>query len=125
MNRGREATGGFSEALRGAARGRGQVNADLLGFQDFDEGAENRGFSRARATGEDGDFSRQRADDRRSLQIMERKPGFLLRPHDGSVGLDRRKTAPGAGEALDDVGNFPFMAIVVRKLEKIKLRVEC
>ncbi len=43
VNRRREAAGGLREALCGAARRRGEVDADFLGFEDFDEGAEDRG----------------------------------------------------------------------------------
>ena len=44
VNRRREAAGGLGEALRGAAGGRGEMDADFLGFQDFDEGSQNTWF---------------------------------------------------------------------------------
>ena len=43
VDRGGEAAGGFGEALRGAAGGGGEVDADFLGLEDVDEGAEDRG----------------------------------------------------------------------------------
>ncbi len=62
----------------------------------------------------------QRADDRGPLQLVKCKPGFLLGPRDGRIGLDRGEPASDAGEPPDDVGDFPLITIVVWKLDEVE-----
>ena len=49
---GGEAAGGLGEALGGAAGGRGEVDTDLFGAENFDEGAQDRSFTGTWSTGE-------------------------------------------------------------------------
>ena len=118
VNRRREAAGGLGKALRGAAGGRGEMDADFLGFQDFNEGAEDRGFSRSRSAGEDRELVGEGVFDGGALEFVEGEAGFVFGPFDGGVGLDGREGAADAAEAGDGGGDFLFGVVVVRKLDE-------
>ena len=115
---------------RCAARpvGGGEVDADFLGFEDVDEGAQNCRLPGSRSAGEDGEFVGERVLEGSALEVGEGEAGFFLGPLDGGVGFDRRESAGGAGEAGDDGGDFFFGAVVVGQLDEAgsrKLSVEC
>ena len=118
MNGGREAAGGLREALGGAAGGRGEMHAHLLGAEDVDQRAEDGGFARARPAGEDGELVREGAAQGAALQLMELEAGFFLGPLDGRVGLDRRKPAAHAREPADHVRDLLLGPVQRRQLDE-------
>jgi hypothetical protein len=113
-----ETAGGLGEALGGAAGGRGEVHAGLLGLQNLDEGAQNRGFARARAAGEDAELVREGVVQRGALEVVELEAGLLLRPGDGGLDLDGRQARGHGGEAADDLGDLALGAVVRRELQE-------
>jgi hypothetical protein len=115
---GRITAGGLGEPAGGAAGRRGEVDADFLGFENFDESAEDGGFTGAGAAGEDGEFMGERVAECGALRGGEGKAGFLFDPLDGGVGLDGREPAGSAREPGDGGGDFYFSAVVVRQLDE-------
>jgi hypothetical protein len=85
-------------------------------------------FARARSAGEDGELGSEGVGDRGALKGREGEAGFFFGPIDGGLGFDRRQAAGNAGEAVDDVGDLAFEAVVVGKLHErgalVRLRVE-
>ena len=101
MNGGRGPARGFGQALGGAARRRGEEDADLLGFEHVDQCAQARGFAGAGSAGENGHLAIERLPEARALKFVKGKTGLLFGPLDGGGNLDlRRCRTPEAGSAL-------------------------
>ena len=113
-----EGAGGFGEALGGAAGGGGEGEANLFGFEDFDQGAQRRGFARAGAAGEDGNFGYEGGAHGIALGLGEGETGFFLGPDQGGVEFYGRQTARDDAEALERAGDFLLGTVEDGELEK-------
>src|SRR5690606_35846955 len=97
---------------------RGEVHANFLGFENIDESAEDRGFSRARPAGEYGDFGYEGVFEAGALLFGEFEAGFFLGPLDGGVGSGGGGFAANGGQAGDDGGDLLFGAVEHGQLDE-------
>ena len=108
--------------MRGASGGRGEVHADFLGLQDFDERAEDGRFAGTGSSGKDGGFVGEGVFERGALLVGEGEAGFVFGPRHGGVDFDRRESADDAADADDGVGNFHFGAVEHGQLDQTRTR---
>lgn len=103
-------TGGLGESLGCAPGGGGERDAGTFGSEDINHGAQDGGFTGARAPGYDAEFRLQCLTESGGLLGGKLEVCFFLCPFEGGIELDRRDGGLGLVDAVNGLGNAFFGA---------------